>query len=402
VRLKVCDLFCMATEDGSNDGTKNGNGGHFNGGERTVCCSIQAFWDRIMCYSVDIAERLGSFAVLVYDAAAQDPATADKVGDCCSLSREEMAQLRGSTQGSKEEMTLVSELLQLADDVLDAQFQKVGVFLQTRQQQHQTLEVADFRWILARTSSALDEVRSAETRCSKSLHLVVPVEWCDLGAGLRAIFAVQTKPVVQAFHQRCLTETQAALESELWELTEVRDTHTRLLVELLGETVAQPQGQQPQPLNETEQRHCLLLQGAEFKVVSAALRLLEIVAEYWRLCQEWVTCRPDVLWCMVQLIRHFNQHARRMVLGGRAVQLQTLRKINAMHLALCCQCCSFLETLIPRMQDMLLQTIRDEAGSADDAVMEPIGELSKAIMEVASHRSETARSLAAFCASAMT
>lgn len=350
---------------------------------------FQTFWDRIMSYSVDIADRLCSFAVFIHAAAARESLEQAMVDETADKSPDDGTRLPSQTAGSREEMALVGELMQLVDDVLDAQFQKVGVFLQTRQHQHQTLEIADLRWILARTSRALDEARSAETRCSKTLRLVVSVEWRDLGASLRTIFAVQTKPVVQAFHQRCLSEVQAALESDRWELIEVRDTHTRLLVELLGENAAQSQEQQSQPQKEVEQRHSLMLQGAQFIVVPAVLKLLELVVEYWQLCQEWITCRPEVLWCMVQLFRHFNQCAHRMVLGGRAVQLQTLRKINAMHLALCCQCCGFLEALIPGIQDMLLRTLRNEAGTAvEEAVMEPISELSKAITEVAGHRIE--------------
>merc|ERR1712032_1509068 len=66
-----------------------------------------------------------------------------------------------------------------------------------------------------------------------------------------------------------------------------------------------------------------------------------------------------------------------------------------MHLALCCQCCGFLEAFIPGMQDALLRSFRDEVGgvAVEEAAMEPISELSKAITEVANHRNEICEKL---------
>jgi len=87
---------------------------------------------------------------------------------------------------------------------------------------------------------------------------------------------------------------------------------------------------------------------------------------------------------MVNLLRQFNKQSQRLVLGGQAVHSQVLKKINAMHIALCCQCCSFVEALLPGLQE-LLQPIFQEHGP-EPSPSGLLGELARIGVEYAEHR----------------
>jgi len=123
-------------------------------------------------------------------------------------------------------------------------------------------------------------------------------------------------------------------------------------------------------------------------VVPVVLTLIHLLAQYVRLCREWGSSGPQIVWCAAQLLRHFNQQTQRLVLGGQAVHSQTLKKINATHLALCCQCCSLLEALVSGMTEQLLRILEEGCPSARDVILEPVGDLSKVVCEFSGHRME--------------
>mmetsp|Transcript_104382 Transcript_104382/g.290839 ORF Transcript_104382/g.290839 Transcript_104382/m.290839 type:complete len:346 (+) Transcript_104382:2632-3669(+) len=167
-----------------------------------------------------------------------------------------------------------------------------------------------------------------------------------------------------------------------------------MLAEIVGTCIKQPNAQSEACGDEAggqevqEPERCLHLRGLRFLVVPAMLSLMEMLVEYVRLCRDWGSCGPQIVWCVAQLLRHFNQQAHKLVLGGQAVHAQVLRKINATHLALCSQCCTLMEALVPGMQEFLLQILQDGCSSAGSSIMEPIGDLSKVVAEYAAHRAE--------------
>lgn len=164
--------------------------------------------------------------------------------------------------------------------------------------------------------------------------------------------------------------------------------HHQLIAEVAGlgprSEVVPGDGQEPD--------RCLRVQGVRFPVVPVVLALLRQLADYVGLCQEWDSCGPELARYLGMLLRHFNQQMHKLVLGGQAVQLQTLKKINATHLALCCQCCSLLEALIPGMQDLLVEVLREEgapaAGSVALELLECVEDLTNVVTDFALHRLE--------------
>merc|ERR1712151_19337 len=116
-----------------------------------------------------------------------------------------------------------------------------------------------------------------------------------------------------------------------------------------------------------ETERALRFQGTKFLVIPAVLTLIRLLSDYVQLCQEWSSCADAIIERMVDLLRFFNQQAYKLVLGGQAVQLK-LKKINATHLALVCQCCALVEHVVPIMQEHLLEVLVDCAETTKERV----------------------------------
>jgi len=246
--------------------------------------------------------------------------------------------------------------------------------------------VHEWRRLVRCAGGALERCGRLRERCAEAIGAAAGGARQELGLGLQAVLGAQTKPVVQAFHQRSLAEAQASLERERWERADVPSAQRQHLARVLGRE-RWPEGQDDAAEGQEPERF-LRLQGAKYLAVPAVLVLMPLLAAYLELAQEWPCCSLEVSWCVVQLLRHFNQQAHKLVLGGQAVHTQILKKINATHLALCCQCCTLVEAFVPLLQEVLMQILQEASGPKGNACLEPVSDLSQVTAEYAGHRME--------------
>jgi len=135
----------------------------------------------------------------------------------------------------------------------------------------------------------------------------------------------------------------------------------------------------------SEAERSLRMNGVKFLAIPAILALIRVLAGYVSLIHDWNDCAEDIVGFVAMLLRHFNQQSYKLVLGGHAVQLQ-LKKINATHLALCCQCCAIVEHIVPSLQENLCQIL--QRLGREDTSLDSVVELSKFVAEFSMHKSE--------------
>jgi len=236
---------------------------------------------------------------------------------------------------------------------------------------------------------SIEKVRAQRDRCRQTLKIPDAPASIDVGGGLRAVLYTQTKHVVEEFHSIRLTQVQQVLEQERWERAAVPQEYRELLQQLVNqEHKPEPSGAQMQ----AEERH-LDVDGLRFLVVPAVLTLIQVLAEYVKLCQDLEAFGAEIVQRMVHLVRLFNQLTHQLVLGGQAVQKYNLKKITAANLALCSQCCGLIAKILPKLQAKLLGIL--EAGSRGGGIAAApaqavgaalLGELSVVATEYEEHR----------------
>ena len=193
-------------------------------GISAVLCALSfegflAFWRQIMSDCIDIAERFGQYAVLV-DSMAQEGSAA---GSGAVASTAPAAKLG-----------LSNELLRLFEVIMNEWLKKIGVLLQARQAEHQSLNTQDWQKLLTFTYSTLDAVKAHQDSCRQRLNPQDPYVGSDVRAGVKAILYAQTKLIVEEFSSRCVVRIETSLDQERWERTDVPTQYKTLLERLLG------------------------------------------------------------------------------------------------------------------------------------------------------------------------
>lgn len=334
---------------------------------------FQAFWLQLLQDCEDVAARFCEFALLVQDTATSPPQHDEQVP-------------------SAPQAGLEGELLRLLEVIMNSYLQKVGVLLQARQAEHRTVTTADWKKLLKLSYASLDRVRDYQERCRHRLNLKEPYAGTDVRAGVRAILYTQTKCIIEEFDKRSIEKMECALDQERWERTDVPSQYKVILEQLLGR-------EQPIVAEGTDQgvERFLHVEGVHFLVVPAALTLVQLLNEYVQLCREFDSLPEVVVQRMCGLLKLFNGRTHQLMLGGQAVQKQTLKKITASNLALCSQTCGLVAQILPILQQRL-QTLfpTDQSGAspssssvstaARSAVSLLVGDLSKTATEFTDHR----------------
>ncbi|CAK0871440.1 unnamed protein product [Prorocentrum cordatum] len=270
-----------------------------------------------------------------------------------------------------------NELATLLGEFADTLLEKAGVFLVARQAPHQALEPPEWQELTSLTADALGAVAAQQGTSEEQLldfgepqgrvlgdaagRAQAPQQPGQgtaglarepAGARLRGVLDAQARLVAQAFHRRCVAEVTSGLQRDRWERADVPPDAQRALDSLLSH--ARAAGGAGAGAELVEEPGRFLRAGAcWFPATPALLAFLRLLATCVSLSREWGWSAADAVWGMHRLLEHFNQLARTLVLGGQAVHMGALKKINATHLALCFQVLSLLEQVLPRLPELL-------------------------------------------------
>lgn len=328
--------------------------------------SFLVFWRHMLQSGVDVANRFFEYAVLVQGTVQQGLGGSGEVAEARS---------------SKEDIEVSSELLRLYEVIINSLLQKIGVFLQARQGEHQQLKVKEWQALLTFTGCTLDRVKGTYDRCrqrltgSEELALVG-----DIGGSLRPILYTQTKVIIDEQHQQRLAQVNEVLEQEKWEKTKVPLPYKQLLDQLLGVPPQPVQDGSTSPSALAAPSHepssnsisaeaggsaageipvdwHLRVDEHNFLVVPAVLTLIQLLADYVQLCRDLDFQAAEIVQRMISLLRLFNQQSQKLVLlGGLTKKKDAARKtITAPMLALCSQCCGLVAKMLPKLQQHMLE-----------------------------------------------
>lgn len=103
----------------------------------------------------------------------------------------------------------------------------------------------------------------------------------------------------------------------------------------------------------------LLVRGEIYHVVSSALMMLKMVAEYLDIANALPALATEVVHRIAEILKIFNTRTCQLVLGAGAMQVSGLKSITAKHLALSSQCISLFYALIGDIKRSLSVHIPD-------------------------------------------
>lgn len=327
------------------------------------------FWKQTVQNCVGIASRFCDYAVLMQGAASD-------------------AQLPDAgASGGPREAEVANELLRLFEVIMNSLLQKVGVLLQARKAEHQTLKVPQWQRLLECSNECLDKVKGLKDTCKQRLSLQETHAGGDIGNGLRAILHEQTKAIVEDFHMQRVTQMQSVLEQERWERIDVPEPYVKILDQLLGN------GQQVAVGADERQDKVSFLKvdGQNFVVVPAVLTLIQLLTDYVQVCQDLHILAVVIVEKLVHLLRLFNQQTQKLVLLGQAVQKGVRQSITAANLALCSQTCWLVAQILPKMRMRVLRVLQESLGlTVAEIARHPaallLGDLEKIATEYTDHR----------------
>lgn len=308
------------------------------------------FWKELLKNCVGIGRRFCSFAAEVHRAVKDFNAGSEGVGE------------------------VKSELLRLLEVILTAVLKIAGALLSARfAEPSRAVKVADWQRVLDCSQASMTDMASLIDHCQQLLGLPASqTGFADIRAGFHAILHTQTKTVIEEFHQQKTMQMQSVLESERWERADVPPQYKAILNQVLdredkdqkqwevkrcgaGSTLAAEADSESIVKEELLAERYLQLEGVNFIVVPAVLTLLQFMAEYLQLCRAFRELALEVLQRLGALLRLFNTSSHRLVLGGQAVKLAVVSKIQAKNLALCSMCCGLVLALVTRVQGQLTE-----------------------------------------------
>eukprot|EP00434_Breviolum_minutum_P015916 symbB.v1.2.014027.t1/scaffold994.1/size146050/3 len=344
-------------------------------GISTALCALtfehfSEFWKQLLEFVVQMASRFADYASQVQQVASDTQHT-----------------VRAEESGQE----VAVELQRLLEVMIAQAFKIAGALLQARNEEHQSLKIPEWQSFLRMTHEMLRKVHDVQKSCQSKLHLEDHVG-IETQAGLLAISYSQTKSIIEEFHQKCLLQTKQMLEQERWERTDVPVQYKIILDNLLGhDAEVQQSGEVRDDADASVERY-LHVEGSHYLVVPAVLTLLQLLADYIRLCRDFSDMTPEVVQRMCQLLRLFNSKAQRLVLNGQAVQHKVLPNIKAANLALSSQCCGLMAQILPILQTRLNAPgesphVQNAQTAAKEAlVVALLGDLSKIASEFSDHR----------------
>lgn len=101
----------------------------------------------------------------------------------------------------------------------------------------------------------------------------------------------------------------------------------------------------------------LTVKGVSFTLVGTGVMLVKMLGDYSSLAEAMPDTSPEVVRCVVELLRTFNARATDLVLGARAMHTAALKRITAKHLALTCQTLGAVLALLPSLRASLIMRL---------------------------------------------
>jgi len=346
------------------------------------------FWKRMMQDCVNVAERFVDYAVLIQETATSAGDECEPASSSSSSAPAGLGSL-GAIGRSSTGVEASGELLRLFEVIMNSLLQKVGVLLQARhgdQRRSQCCpKLGDWQRFLKMTNEALDKVKSLQERCKKNLSPPEPCAVVDVRASMRTILYMQTKNVIEVFHEQRLAQAEAALRSEKWDRTDVPVQYKQLLEKLVGleDTQLEPAALSSETSTaEQGTDRFLRVESVNYLVVPAVLTLVQLLTEYLQLCRDFENLGAEIVQRMVILLRKFNTETKSLVLGGEAVRRQTVKTIMAANLALCSQTCGLVAQVLPKLQITLITMLQGSA-SGQGSQVSGGGAMSRAVTALA-------------------
>eukprot|EP00435_Cladocopium_sp_Y103_P049169 s144_g14.t1 len=352
--------------------TDTGQSGAAFGISSALCAlsfeSFFEFWKKLLEFVALMATRFTDYALQVHQVVTDG---------------------QHAVRAGEEPQEVAAELQRLLEVTLAQAFKIVGALLQARHEEHKRLKIPEWHSFVHLTNEMLKQVHDVQKDCQSKMDLAEHVG-IETQAGLLAISYIQTKSIIEAFHQKCLLQTKQVLEQERWERTDVPVQYKNILDKLLGHEV-EVQNEEGRDAAAPVERY-LHVEGSHYLVVPAVLTLLQLLAEYINLCGDFSDMTPEVVQRMCQLLRVFNREAHNLVLNGQAVQHKVLPNIKAANLALSSQCCGLMAQVLPLLQTRLntagesARVQNAQAEAKEKLVAALLKDLSKIASEFAEHR----------------
>lgn len=319
------------------------------------------FWRRILQDCLEVAARFCEFAFVIQTSLLEQDLSASGIEP---------------------------DLHRLFEVVMNSYLQKAGVLLQTRQAEHRAMRSTEWKKLLRLSYDALDKIRGQVEQCKNRLNPGEQVSaGVDVRSSVRSILYTQTKYIIDEFDRLCVERLELALEQERWERTDIPSQYRGVMDQLMGIDIRRPAEDPTDPPTE----RYLAVEGAHFFVVPAVLTLLQLINDYVQMVREFDAMPEVIVQRLVNLLRCFKGNIHQLVLGGKAVQNQTLRRITASNLALSSQCCGLVSHLLPGLQLRLEGFINNSPSlstAAQGAVTVLLGELTSVAEDYATHRRE--------------
>lgn len=175
-------------------------------------------------------------------------------------------------------------------------------------------------------------------------------------APLRAVVAAQARALLAAQHSAALAKLGGALDAEAWARADVPAELQAAADALVAAASGAPPP--PPPLRGAAPAPALMLDGASFAVVPAALVLLRCLAQHCDAAAQLpALLGGDVPSRAAELLKLFNARSCALVLGAGALQCAGLKSITAKHLALCSQSLALAGAALPHARAALARAL---------------------------------------------
>ncbi|KAF8334202.1 Vps54-like protein-domain-containing protein [Cantharellus anzutake] len=179
--------------------------------------------------------------------------------------------------------------------------------------------------------------------------------------GLRGVMVSQAKAFLINLHAARISSSASLVENEVWaqaEVSEVSQHHANLLVDAAVTNPAElVLSHEPLPRATPASDHArgplkqLMIEGRTYYVVSATLKVIEMLLDYVRVVINLTLLTTDTMSRTIEYLKAFNSRTCQVVLGAGAMRSAGLRNITAKHLALASQSLSIMTALIPYVRE---------------------------------------------------
>ncbi|MFH4984469.1 hypothetical protein AB6A40_011178 [Gnathostoma spinigerum] len=155
----------------------------------------------------------------------------------------------------------------------------------------------------------------------------------------------QTLSFVKKFHDDRKALLGRTLDSESWRQAEIPSSFQTVCTERLSSL--RLSDFQPVNITVCQRRNVLIVDQEPFVVNGTVLLLVRMLAEYCEALMLFSDFAPELLMCVVELLKNYNSRSCQLILGAGALQLIGLKSISVRHLALSSRCLQLVLLFMP-------------------------------------------------------